>query len=180
MPTPHEYDRLSPQAREILCQCEGLRTVMYCDTGGQPTIGIGHLLTADERRSGNIQIAGQSIPWSAGLSESQCWSLLDQDLLGFVSAVRESVRVPLQPHQFDALVVFAFNIGQTAFRNSTLLRLLNAGHCDAVPAQLRRWVHDNGKRVAGLVNRRDKEIALWNGQAEVSLISPEARSVQPA
>jgi lysozyme len=53
-------------------------------------------------------------------------------------------------------------MGDTAFRSSTLLRLLNQGQYDQVPAQLRRWNMDSGHVVQGLVNRRNKEIDLWN------------------
>jgi lysozyme len=53
-------------------------------------------------------------------------------------------------------------VGDGAFRSSTLLRLLNQGQPDQVPAQLQRWVMDNGHVVQGLVNRRNKEIALLN------------------
>jgi len=135
---------------------------MYLDSGGAPTMGVGHLLTAEERRSGAIRIAGVAVPWRNGLSEAQCWALLDQDLARFTETVGQSVRVALNPHQFDALVIFAFNVGERAFRESTLLRLLNTGNYDAVPAQLRRWVRDYGKVVPGLVSRREKEIALWS------------------
>jgi lysozyme len=76
--------------------------------------------------------------------------------------VNESVTVPLNQNQFDALVSFSFNVGDNAFRGSTLLKLLNQGQYDQVPAQLRRWVRDNGHVVQGLINRREKEIVLWN------------------
>ena len=72
------------------------------------------------------------------------------------------VKVPLNQNQFDALVSFVFNVGNNAFRDSTLVKVLNAGHFDQVPTQLRRWIRDNGKIVKGLINRREKEIALWN------------------
>jgi len=154
---------LSPAGQAVLRECEGLRTQMYLDTGGAPTIGVGHLLTPEERHSGALRIAGATVPWRTGLSETQCWALLDQDIARFTETVSESVGVALNAHQFDALVIFAFNVGERAFRGSTLLRLLNTGDYEAVPSQLRRWVRDNGKEVPGLVSRRDKEIALWRG-----------------
>ena len=55
-----------------------------------------------------------------------------------------------------------FNVGGGAFRDSTLLRMLNAGQRDQVPAQLRRWNKVSGTVVRGLINRREKEISLWN------------------
>jgi lysozyme len=43
-----------------------------------------------------------------------------------------------------------------------LLKLLNQGQYDQVPMQLKRWIRDNGHVVQGLINRREKEITLWN------------------
>ena len=153
---------LSPAGRELLRECEGLRTQMYLDSGGAPTIGVGHLLTPGERRSVTLRIEGATVHWHNGLSEAQCWALLEQDLARFTQTVSKSVHVILQAHQFDALVIFTFNVGERAFLESTLLRLLNTGDYGAVPRQLRRWVRDNGKVVPGLVARREKEIALWS------------------
>lgn len=71
------------------------------------------------------------------------------------------VTVPLQQHQVDALVSFVFNVGGGAFAESTLLRELNAGHYDAVPRELPRWVKADGKTLAGLVRRRQAEGTLF-------------------
>ena len=64
-----------------------------------------------------------------------------------------------------ALVGFAFNAGTGAFRQSTLLRKLNAGEYDAVPFELAKWNKTTiaGRRVVspGLVNRRAAEAGLW-------------------
>ena len=79
------------------------------------------------------------------------------------NAINHNVKVPLSQNQFDALVSFVFNIGQSAFIESTLLRVLNEGDYKAVPQQLRRWIYDNGSVVQGLINRRQKEIDFWNG-----------------
>jgi len=67
----------------------------------------------------------------------------------------------LNRNQFTALVSFVFNVGVTAFRESTLLRVLNFGRYTEVPSQLKRWIYDNGVVVNGLINRRNAEIELW-------------------
>jgi lysozyme len=149
------------RGKNLFKDWEGLVTHVYLDSGGAPTIGIGHLLTQSERTSGKIIIGDQVCIYRDGFTEQQCWDLLDQDLDGAERAVNEAVTVPLNQNQFDALVSFTFNVGTGAFRGSTLLRLLNAGQYEEVPAQLRRWNKDNGHVVQGLVNRREKEIALW-------------------
>ncbi len=150
------------RGKNLFKEWEGLVTHEYLDSGGAPTIGIGHLLTRSERTSGKIIMGGQALDYRNGLTEQQCWDLLDVDLAGSEAVVNEMVKVSLNQNQFDALVSFVFNVGDGAFRSSTLLRLLNQGQYDQVASQLQRWVMDNGHVVQGLVNRRNKEIALWN------------------
>lgn len=154
--------RVGQRGKNLFKEWEGLVTHEYLDSGGAPTIGIGHLLTRSERTSGKISIGGQALDYRNGFTEQQCWDLLDEDLAGSEAVVNDAVKVSLSQNQFDALVSFVFNVGDGAFRSSTLLRLLNQGQYDQVPAQLQRWNMDNGHVVQGLVNRRNKEIALWN------------------
>ncbi|SFB65317.1 lysozyme [Azotobacter beijerinckii] len=152
--------QVGQSGKKLFKEWDGLVTHEYLDSGGAPTIGIGHLLTRSERTSGKIAILGQAFAYRNELTEQQCWDLLDQDLDDTERTVNKAVTVPLNQNQFDALVSFAFNVGNGAFLGSTLLRLLNQGKYDQVPAQLRRWNRDNGHIVQGLINRRDKEIAL--------------------
>ena len=87
------------------------------------------------------------------------------ELLPFEKCVAHEVKVPVTDNQSIALISFAYNVGEGDFCKSTLLRVLNAGKYDEVPAQLRRWVHGRatGKEpIPGLVNRRNAEIKLWN------------------
>jgi lysozyme len=154
--------QVGQSGKNLFKEWEGLVTHEYPDSGGAPTIGIGHLLTRSERTSGKINIGEEALDYRDGLTEQQCWDLLDQDLDVAERAVNEAVTVALNQNQFDALVSFTFNVGEGAFRGSTLLKLLNQEQYDEVPAQLRRWVRDNGQIVQGLVNRREKEITLWN------------------
>ena len=155
--------KMSDQGRKLLTQWEGFKTQVYKDSAGLPTIGVGHLLTQEERASGQIRIGGVAVGTAAGLSEMLVSQLLSQDLVRFENAVTNLVTVDLKQNQYDALVSFAFNLGSNALRTSTLLRELNAGHYDAVPAQMRRFVNSDGHPVPGLVNRRENEVKLWLG-----------------
>ena len=155
--------KISEKGLRLLSEWEGLSSNAYLDSGGALTIGVGHLITRAERMSGKIRIDGDDVLYRNGLTDKQCAVLLMQDLYFTESALNSWRCVELSQNQFDALVSFIFNVGTTAFASSTLLKLLNQGHYDQVPAQLRRWVHDNGRVVQGLVNRREKEIKLWNG-----------------
>lgn len=150
--------KISESGRQALrvLEAPGGRPVLkaYRDGGGVPTIGFGHT-------------RGVQMGQTCTVEQAENW--LSIDLRVFELAVDSLVKVPLNDNQFDALVIFAFNVGVAAFERSTLLRLLNAGNYVAVPEQLMRWVKDQkmvkGKRVTvtieGLVNRRAAEIALW-------------------
>lgn len=154
--------KISDQGLQLLSEWEGVENTVYKDSAGLDTIGVGHLLTAQELSSGRISIADVDVDYSNGLNDTQVKELLAQDLERFVEAVNNCVTVELKQHQFDALVAFCFNVGVGAFKNSTLLKELNQGNYDAIPGQLKRWVNAGGRPVAGLVNRRNNEINLWN------------------
>lgn len=149
----------------LLKKLEGERLLAYRDSGGKQTIGVGHLLTKKEVASGVIDVLGVKINYKKnGISKDESIMILLNDIVFAESAVNDAVKVELLQNEFDALVCFVFNVGVNAFKESSLLKLLNAGAKGRVPEQLRRWVFDNGKRVDGLVNRRNAEITLWNSR----------------
>lgn len=154
--------RTTPEGIDCLVRREGKVLKMYRDSAGLPTIGVGHLLTKDELRSGKIGCL--SADWHVGLTEDQAEELLRNDLNTAERAVEDYVIVPLSPHQHDALVSFVFNVGTEAFRSSTLLKQLNNKQYQSVPTQLRRWIYAAGERNRILVARREDEIRQWNGQ----------------
>jgi len=147
---------------QALTTLEAIRLAMYPDAGGKPTIGVGHLLTPDELASGMLTLS-EPDSWRDGLTGDQVRALLRQDLADAEQVVTDSVTVPLAQHQFDALVSFVFNIGGEKFRDSTLLRQLNAGDYASIPAQLRQWIHVGETENAGLRRRRELEVHLWEG-----------------
>ena len=140
---------------------EGARGQMYRDSAGLPTIGVGHLLTKDEVYSGKLHLPTGTVDWHVGLSDHEIRELLEMDAARAEATVSDAVAVPLTQSQFDALVSFVFNVGIHAFRDSTLLRMLNQGDYAAVPEQLRRWVHSAGQVDPILVKRREDEITQW-------------------
>jgi lysozyme len=126
---------------------EGLHLTPYLCAAKIWTIGYGHTRT--------VQAGMQITP-------DQANQLLDDDLRLTERAVQRAVEVPLNDNQFAALVSFAFNVGITNFQNSTLLKLLNRGWYEQVPAQLMRWNRVNGEVMGGLSRRRAAEGQLWN------------------
>lgn len=62
--------------------------------------------------------------------------------------------------QLAAIADFAYNLGLGRLKASTLRRRINAGDMDGAKHELRRWVYARGRRLPGLVLRREAEAAL--------------------
>lgn len=80
-----------------------------------------------------------------------------RDVQAFEGALKQCVTAPLAQHEYDAYVSLAYNIGSTAFCNSTLVRLLNAGDYAGACKQILRWDKFKGQPVRGLTQRRQRE-----------------------
>jgi len=61
-------------------------------------------------------------------------------------------------------VAWTFNLGPGNLKESTLLKRLNEGDFDDVPAQILRWTKAGGKELPGLVRRREAEALLFLGE----------------
>ncbi|MDR3450731.1 MAG: lysozyme [Alphaproteobacteria bacterium] len=139
--------RINQDGIDLIKEFEGLHLVPYLCPSKIWTIGYGHTRTV---RSGMV------------IDAAQADLLLDEDLRLFERAVVRLVTVPFNDNQFSALVCFAFNVGTANVESSTLLRLLNRGWYEQVPAQLMRWNRANGEVFGGLSRRRAAEARLWN------------------
>lgn len=143
---------------------------LYNDVANYCSIGYGHLVK-------KAPCDGTEKPsFLAGLSEPQATDLLTTDMSGAQITVMLSTRVELNDAKYAALCDFVYNVGPTNFKNSTLLRVVNQGQFDQVPAQMLRWVMAGGNEVQGLKNRRNREIALFFAGETV----PTSREAPPA
>lgn len=125
---------------------EGRRYVPYRDVAGVLTVCDGH--------------TGPDIVSNKTYSDSECDSLLREDLKPVQAAVDSLVTVPLSDYQRAALYSFAYNTGTDAFSQSSLLRKLNTGDKTGACSEMRRWVFAGGRKWRGLMNRRETERAL--------------------
>lgn len=149
--------RTSPNGIKFIAEHEGEILHVYADPVGLPTLGVGHLLTESEKRA---------MPVGTKITKEQSREYLAKDLARFERAITANVQVPVTQNQFDALVAFAFNIGESAFKRSSTLRKLNnkdyAGAADAMLA----WNKARNKKgvmvaLPGLTRRRKEERALF-------------------
>ena len=135
----------------LLKKFEGCKLKAYRCPANVCTIGYGHTSAAGTP----TVIDGMTI------TQKQADDILWQDLVKYETAVQGLVTQDLTQHQFDVLVDFAYNAGTGALKSSTLLKKINAGDFDAVPAELMKWTKGGGKVLPGLVRRRQAESAWW-------------------
>jgi len=138
--------QFSDKGVEAIKRFEGFSELPYRDAQGW-SIGYGHFIKPGENLT--------------AVSEAQARELLKQDAAIASAAVSDSVKVPLTQNQFDALVSFTYNVGITAFRNSTLLKKLNAGDYSGAAEQFARWNRSQGEVIAALTRRRAAERELF-------------------
>ena len=83
-----------------------------------------------------------------------------RDITKTETAIHKCVDVPLSQGEYDAFTSLAYNIGTSAFCNSTLVKKLNQRDYAGACQEIRRWVYVKGKKVQVLVNRREKEYSI--------------------
>ena len=153
---------LGPDAVALLKAIETLRLLPYDDQDGEEvtkwvkgaTIGYGHLIPANQWDT-----------YKGGITQTQADTLFADDLAPFEKAVRDSITVGLQQYEFDALVIFAFNIGAPGFKGSSVVKLINdpkavTGHASLETAW-KSWNKSQGKVMKGLDNRRRCEWRIF-------------------
>ena len=141
---------LTDDGLALIKRFEGFAPVVYICPGGWPTIGYGHVVRDGEQDG-----------YADGIDEATAEALLRRDVGTAERAVLRLIQVPLADGRFDALGSFTFNLGAGALQRSTLRRKVNREEHDAVPAEFRRWVWAGGRKLKGLVRRREAEAGLY-------------------
>lgn len=151
--------RVSQKGIDLIKKFEGLRLLAYVCPAGVLTIGYGH--------------TGADVKPGMRITEEEAEKLLWKDTESAQQTVSSFVSVKLNQNEYDALVSFTFNVGPTAFVNSTLLRLLNHGaERKIVAGEFARWVKaGNNQPVPGLVRRREEEKKLFLEKSKHPLLS---------
>lgn len=142
---------ISKTGIDLISSFEGIRLNAYDDGVGVWTIGIGTTIYPN----------GNKVKKGDVCTIDQAKSYFAHDLKRFEKTVNDLVIVSLTQNQFDALVSLTYNIGSTAFKDSTLLKKLNADNYEGAADQFLRWNKGGGKVMKGLVRRREAERALF-------------------
>lgn len=134
-----------------LIRHEGVVPGPYLDVKDVWTIGIGHTAAAGPPDPARLP-RGMSADLDAGIREA--FRLFRTDLATYEAEVLRAVRVPLEPHEFDALVSFHYNTGGIA--KAALTLHLNAGNRVAAAAAFMGWL-----KPAAIRSRREAERDLF-------------------
>ncbi|WP_227732311.1 lysozyme [Yersinia proxima] len=129
---------------------EGEKLFGYKDSRGIPTIGVGHTGTVD----------GKPVAIGRSITKEKSTELLRSDLAWVEKAIATNVKVPLTQNQYDALCSLIFNIGASAFADSTVLNRLNAGDYKGAADAFLMW-KKAGSDLNILLPRRQRERALF-------------------
>lgn len=134
----------------LIKQFEGCRLTAYQCSAGVWTIGHGH--TAGVYKGMKI-------------TQAQADAFLKQDIAKFEKYINNPSYVPftdkLNQNQFDALVSFAFNLGQGNVKKLCTGRVMNQ-----IPSAMQQYCKAAGKTLPGLQRRRKAEAALYNKKVE--------------
>lgn len=145
--------QLSEKGLNLIKEFEGFRSNPYKCSAGVATIGYG---STYYRNGKKVSMSDKPI------SEDEANSLLayiaNKDFGEFVNKV---VKVELNQNQFDALVSFAYNLGNGNLQNSTLLKKVNQKDFVGASKEFVKWNKAGGKELIGLTKRREKERDLF-------------------
>lgn len=140
---------------------EGTKYYAYRDLAGIPTVCQGH--------------TGNGITFGRKYSSAECSAFLRTDLIKHSNGVLECINTPLKENEFNAFVLFAFNVGVSGACNSRAFSQFNAGNTEAACKALAYssqgkpvWSYVNGTEFSrGLHNRRLYEMKMCLGDSSV-------------
>jgi lysozyme len=145
--------KASSKCIELIKKFEGFESKPYLCPAKVWTIGYG-----STRYEDGTAVKGTDAP----IDEARAIQIMRSTLKSYEEAVTRYVTTNINQNQFDALVSFAYNLGNKALLNSTLLKRINEGNFLAANNQFMRWVYADGVKLQGLVKRREAERVLFS------------------
>lgn len=135
---------------ELCKRFEGFSSKPYICPAGYATIGYGTVYRPDGKK-----VTMQDEPISEQLAEEWLISELKHNYMAGV--LKASPNLINYPEKLGAIADFAYNLGVTRYRSSTLKRRVNEENWDAAKVEIKRWIRGGGRVLRGLVIRRDAE-----------------------
>ena len=149
-------NRIDQDGINLIKKWEGLYLKAYQDSVGVWTIGWGSI------KNTNL---GIDVYPGLVITREKAEEWLHVELDEKAVALNRLLNVPVSQGEFNVLMSFEYNLGIGALQHSTLLKLLNQRNYDAVPAQILRYDHGDGRVIRGLTERRRDEARIWTAAA---------------
>ncbi len=145
--------KLNARGYDLIKQYEGYSDRPYLCPAGIPTIGFGNTYYPNGSK---VKLTDKQI------TREYANEMLQFVADNFAKEVSKSIKSIISQNQLNALTSFAYNLGMTNFRNSTLLKKVNANPNDpTIKEEFLKWNKSNGKILQGLINRRRAESNLY-------------------
>lgn len=145
--------KLNEKGYDLIKKFEGYSDRPYKCPAGIPTIGYGNTYYPN-----GVKVKLTDKPITKEYANEMLAFVADNFAKDVLKVIKSNITV----NQLNALTAFAYNLGMTNFRNSTLLKLVNRNPNDAnIAKEFLKWNKSNGKVLNGLTNRRIAESALY-------------------
>jgi len=104
---------------------------------------------------------GTAAPGATGtITREQAFADMLSHLMVDYEKLLPRISVSLNAYQWAALLSFSYNLGIGSALN--LVPVINSGDNDALRTKWAKYVYAGGQVVQDLVERREKELVLWN------------------
>lgn len=138
---------------DLIKNFEGLFLKPYLCPANVATIGYGTIRYPNGTKVRMTDVA---------ITEAKAMEYLMFEINQKSRAIDPMLREDLTGNQFAALISFAYNLGEGALRQSTLLKKVNANPLDAqIRNEFQKWIYADGKKLNGLLRRRNAEADLY-------------------
>lgn len=140
----------------LIRRFEGLRLKPYLCPAGVATIGYGSTAYGTGHK---VKLTDRPI------SEPVAEAMMQRDAAVFARAAANlSPVLWFDAGKHSAIADFCYNLGTTRYKASTLRRRIDAGDWKGAEEELAKWVWGGGKRLPGLILRRQAEALLMTGK----------------
>lgn len=143
------YGTYPPEiAADFIAKWEGFRERAYLCPAGVLTIGYGH--------------TGRDVKPGMVVDSHEAYEILCKDIQAAVEGLEDYVDVDVSEGAFIALTSLAFNLGALGVAKGCpkLMKALSAGDFDRAADEMLDITYAGGRRLPGLVARRQAEAAL--------------------
>lgn len=145
--------RTTEKGLAIIGNMEGCRRDPYICPANVLTVGIG-----------STEASGQKIEPNRKYSDKEIADRWAKDVQNAEKCVNLYGNGRSMPQgAFEAMTSITFNVGCGTMKKSTLFKMANKGYSPAMCDQFIRWVYAGGKKLKGLVTRREQERRLCLG-----------------